>query len=441
MQLHPPGEILFLLKRGWLSSEEATEVEAHLEDCERCQILSRSVSERRDKLIPLEAYEKIVDVVSSSVLEESGEIEDQRSSVPMLWDELSRLRFSQQKLVVENSPRCQVWGLAEHLLLKSRECWTDDPLRSEELAELAFVVAERLSFTGLRERLGNDLKAEAWSYVGNSRRIRSDLYGAGLAFREAEKYLTLGSGDPMEAARLLDLESSFERACRNFDSACRLLRGAIELYRKAGERQLEGRALINEANLLRACGKPDASIQVLQRAENLLNPEDDPLLWFLLKKNLLLFLTEAGRTPEAQELLPEVRELGRVHASRLERLRLLWTEGLLRKSLGQAELAAEILNQVRDGFVAQGIGYDVALVSLDLAGLYLENGRSNEARRLATESIPLFTSRGVHREALMAWNLFREAAERDALTLGLVQEVASRIRQSQSRPTAGGDLA
>lgn len=301
-------------------------------------------------------------------------------------------------------------------------------------------MAEKLSFQGLREQLGNDLKAEAWSYIGNARRIRSDLHAASLAFREAEKYLARGSGDPMEAARLLDLKSSFERARRNFEGACRLLTKAIGLYRKAGELHLEGRALISEAYLLRTCGKPEASIQVLRRAESLLDPQEDPLLWFLLKKNLLLFLTECGRLRDAQELLPEVRELGKVHGSRLERLRLLWTEGLLRKGLGQSELAAEVLSQVRDGFSAQGIGYDVALVSLDLAALYLESGRTEEARQLATESIPLFTSRGVHREALMAWNLFREAAGRDALTLGLVQEVASRIRQSQSRPGAGGEL-
>jgi hypothetical protein len=112
----------------------------------------------------------------------------------------------------------------------------------------------------------------------------------------------------------------------------------------------------------------------------------------------------------------------------------------MRGRLGQFELAEEMLKRVREGFVVEGIAYDVALVSLDLAALYLESGCTDEARELATESIPLFTSRGVHREALMAWNLFREAAERDALTLGLVQEVASRIRQSQSRPTAGGDL-
>jgi hypothetical protein len=89
--------------------------------------------------------------------------------------------------------------------------------------------------------------------------------------------------------------------------------------------------------------------------------------------------------------------------------------------------------------VAAGIGYDVALVSLDLAALYLDSGRTDEVRELAAESVPLFASRGVHRELMMAWSLFREAAERDAVTLGLVKEVASRIRHAQPRPNESSD--
>jgi tetratricopeptide (TPR) repeat protein len=198
---------------------------------------------------------------------------------------------------------------------------------------------------------------------------------------------------------------------------------------------------MKKAKLLRDTGRVVESIPIMEEAAGLLDFEREPFLLFGLKKDLILHLSEVGRAEEAQELLPEVRDLARLHGSRLERLRLLWVEGLLRKNRGQVELGAEALKQAREGFIAAQIGYDVALVSLDLADLYLEADRTEEARQLATESIPLFTSRGVHREALMAWNLFREAAERDALTLGLVQEVASRIRQSQSRPAAGGDLA
>lgn len=175
---------------------------------------------------------------------------------------------------------------------------------------------------------------------------------------------------------------------------------------------------------------------MLRKATRLIDVTVEPKLTFLLRKNLMLYLSDTGRADEAQKLLPEVRELAKTYGSRLESLRLLWTEGLLRHALNQTELAIEVLSQVREGFIAAEIGTDVALVSLDLAALYLEAERTEEARALATESIPLFTSRGIHREALAAWTLFRDAAERDALTVGLVQEVATRIRQAQGLPGA-----
>jgi hypothetical protein len=102
-------------------------------------------------------------------------------------------------------------------------------------------------------------------------------------------------------------------------------------------------------------------------------------------------------------------------------------------------MAIEVLKQAREGFIAAGIGLDVALVSLDLSAFYLDVGRTHEVRVLAVESVPLFASRGVQREVVMAWRLFREAAERDAVTVGLVQEVASRIRRAQSRPGGPAD--
>lgn len=386
-----------------------------------------------------EAYSGVLDRVFQSIVEENVKIEDQRAAAPGLLAELSVLSVSQQKLLVRNSSRYQAWGLAEELLVQTRRGWTEDPRHAETFARLALEVADRLSFKGFREPLLNDLKAEAWSYIGNCRRIQSDLRKAQEAFRTADLLLRKGSGDRVERARLLDLQASLFGDFRLFPAAVEALTEAIEVYRAAGDKHLEGRALMKKAKLLRDSGRVDETIPLLERAARLVDVEREPWLAFALKKNLVVHLLEADRPVEAQRLVPEVRELAREHAGRLERLRLLWTEGLLCKSLGQNELALEVLKQVREGFVAAGIGYDVALVSLDLAALYLDSGRTNEVRELAAESVPLFASRGVQRELAMAWTLFREAAERDAVTLSLVQEVASRIRHAQPRPNEPAD--
>lgn len=446
--------LLAALEGEAVSPKAARALAAHLAACGRCRRLWDERVGRRGSLaavlvekdlgqarasVSKDAYSAVVDRVFHSIVEENREIESQRGTAPALFAELVCLSPSQQKLLVRNSSRYKLWAVAEELLIQARRGWTEDPVRSENFAQLAVEVAEQLEVSGYRERLLNDLKAEGWSYVANCRRIRTDHYEARKAFQKAELMLAEGSGDRMERARLLDLKASLYVDAGDFEGAEGLLAEAIEAYQAAPNRHLEGRSLMKRARLLRRRGAVEEAIPVLQRAAKLIEVSQEPWLAFALNKNLIAYLMEAGRAEEAQRLLPGVRELAQEHGSRLERLRLLWTEGLLCKALGQAQLAIEALKQVREGFIAAEIGNDVALVSLDLASFYLEGGQNDEVRKLATESVPLFASRGVHRELVIAWSLFREAAERDAVTLGLVQEVASRIRHAQPRPNETAD--
>lgn len=381
-----------------------------------------------------ESYSIVLDKVFSEVLAENDQLDRQRSSAPDLIADLEVLAPRQRTLLIRNSAQYQAWPLIEEALSRGRTYWTEDPGRGEDLAHLALEISGALSSTGYRERLVNDVRAEIWSDIGNCRRIRSDLYAAHEAFTIAEHHLTLGTGDALERARFLDLKSSLLRAQRDFKGANSCLAEAIRLYGCLPDRHAEGRALLNQARLLGDGGDPHKAIEVLKRAGGLIDLRREPRLGFLLKWNLVLYLREADRLDEAQALLPEVRELSRIYGTRHDRLRLLWVEGALREKLGQVQIAEEALRQVREGFIAAGIGYDVALVSLDLAALYLEEGRTEEVRHLAIETMPLFASRNVQRELLMAWQLFKEAAECDVATLRLVKEVAARIRRSGGAP-------
>ncbi len=304
---------------------------------------------------------------------------------------------------------------------------------------LAVSVAEQIEAPGFRGAILNDLKAEAWSYVGNCRRILSEFRTSEVAFREADSYLQLGTGDALERAQILNLRSSLLETIGDFEGANNLLDQASLAYRAAGDSHLEGRALVQKAKLLRDSGRVEQSIPLLERASELVDGDRDPFLLFALRQNLVLNLNDAGLPEKAAALLPEVRRLGRKHGNRLDRLRLLWTEGLICRKLGQTELAEEALRQVREGFIAAEIGNDVALVSLDLATLYLETGRTAEVKQLAAEMLPIFASRQIHREAIMAWTVFRQAVEQEAATVRVIEEVAARIRGIQSHQAPSGE--
>lgn len=390
-----------------------------------------SGTEREPGLFPREVYSKVLDRVFSVVLSESDKLDRQRSRAPDLIAELEALSPSQRKLLIRNSSQYQAWPLIEEALVRGRSYWAEDPARAEDLARLALEISDVISNSGYKAKLVHDIKAEIWTDIGNCLRVSSDLQAAHKAFNKAEQHLLLGTGDLFERARFLDLRSSLFRAQRDFEAAAGTLAEAIRLYSCLPDRHAEGRALLNQARLIGDGGDPEAAISALKRAGGLIDEQREPRLGFIRKWNLVVFLREAGRLDEAQSLLPEVRELSRIHGGRHDRLRLLWVEGVLRSRLGQVKIAEEALNQVREGFIAAGIGYDVALVSLDLAALYLGAGQTEEVRRLAVETMPLFASRNVRRELLVAWKLFKEAAERDVATLRLVKDIAAQIRSGE----------
>ena len=106
-------------------------------------------------------------------------------------------------------------------------------------------------------------------------------------------------------------------------------------------------------------------------------------------------------------------------------------------------VAAEIVNEVPKNrarmargwcFIEEGIPYDTALVSLDLALLYARQRRTADLKRLAEEMVPIFSAQDVHREATAALVLFQDAARREAVTAEMVREVAAFLEAARGRP-------
>lgn len=134
-------------------------------------------------------------------------------------------------------------------------------------------------------------------------------------------------------------------------------------------------------------------------------------------------------------LFDETLPLYETSPSMATRLRRRWLEGRLSAGFDRSTEAEAAFRETRDGFIAQGIGYDAALVSLDLAALYAAHGRMAEVRSLAEEMLPIFRSRDVHREALAALLVFQQAARSESITVRVVEEVAAFLRRARRDPT------
>ena len=114
--------------------------------------------------------------------------------------------------------------------------------------------------------------------------------------------------------------------------------------------------------------------------------------------------------------------------------RLAWIEGRIARGLGDGATAEAHLAAARNGYLAAGNPFNASLVALDLAELYREQGRTAEVRRVAEATVEVFGASEVHREALRAATLFRDAAVAEQLTLQLLAQLRAYFAQASRNP-------
>lgn len=150
--------------------------------------------------------------------------------------------------------------------------------------------------------------------------------------------------------------------------------------------------------------------------------------------NLAHTLTKLERYEAAAALLPQARAYLLKAGGELNRVRLLWTEGRVTAGLGDVEAGIGLLARVRGEYASRNMAYDVALVSLETAVLYASLGRAEQVKTLARHMTPIFQAHAIHREALAALTLFRQAAERERVTERFARDVLSYLGKARYNP-------
>lgn len=307
-----------------------------------------------------------------------------------------------------SEPRLWLLKLCERLEAASRRAWAGEPATAVEMAELAVEVAERLDPLGYGEVLVTDARALAWAYLGNARRIASDLGRAEEALVHAEQlYRQLGA-DLLTEAEILVFQASLRNTQGRFAEAAGLLDHALWLYREAGDLHQEGRTLLLKGMVLGDGGDFAAAVASLAEGLPLVDPAAEPRLLLVAHHNLAWYLCDHGRHGEAAEALERSRPLYRELGDRMDLVRLRWLEGRIALGLGRTGEAAQALGRARDAFLEEEIGVDAALVSLDLAVAHARLGDTEGVRRIVSESLPVFQACRVEPDALASLLLLRD---------------------------------
>lgn len=339
-----------------------------------------------------------------------------------------------QRMLIEGSSSYRDPLLCLRLCQESEDVASDDPVKAQNMAKLALMVAERVDCkeagkVGLRSRL------VGWctGVLGNAQRAAgSDLPGAERAFARAWRLWQEGE-DPvglLSEARLLDLEASLRGDQRLFNKALQLHDKALAVASPAEV----GHLLLNKACTQQEMGKHEDAIQTLEKVAQHIDGERQPRLRFAALFNKAANLLHLGRASEAVPLVHEVRSLAEGLRKSVDLVRTLWLEGNCAAGLGQKDQALSKLEQVRHEFEKRNNSFDYALASLDVALLCREEKRFAEIKVLADEMLTIFKAQQVHRETIAAVILFQEAAEKEEVTSELVKQFQDYLSKARRNP-------
>jgi tetratricopeptide (TPR) repeat protein len=325
-------------------------------------------------------------------------------------------------------------GLVHRLLERSYAQRHRDPAAMLELADLARVIADVCSTEatgGARRRI--DLQSLAWSHYGNALRVGAKLAAAEHALAEAERWRERGTGDPLLRARLREHLAALHIHQRRVDSALAMAEEACQIYRDLGEGHELARSMVHKATAYHLAGETESEVRLLNRAIPLIEQERDPQLMLAALHNLVGAYIELERPEDAIELRAEARQLHEEVDDDLIGLRASWQDGQLLRALGRLGNAEAALLRARQGFLEHDLPYEVAVLSLDLAAVYLKMGRTEETRRTVEEALPIFRSLRVGRETLAALLQLRQLADREQEALGLVRVIDAQLRRLPRR--------
>jgi tetratricopeptide (TPR) repeat protein len=327
------------------------------------------------------------------------------------WSALDPLLPNERLPAVVVRKDWQHWGLFRALLDAARWYSSRDPQEAADIVQLALDIVDLLDPAQVGgEAPAKDMRAKAWSILGNCRRLASDLEGAREAIAKAWEFNEEGTGDPLDKAQIFSFDASYARTIGEFETAEIILEKALSLYLAVGDAHLQGRTLIQMGDTI-GYVDPDKGIAHLEHGLQLINPVREPRLELCAQHTLAHFLSDAGRPQEALAILDRARPLYKQFPDDWAQLRLHWLQGRIAHGLEQAAEAVHILRQVWEEFRARGLHMEFLMVSIDLAEAHVAAGEIATAGRLLANVTPILTSWHLHRNAIAAWLMFQKALE------------------------------
>lgn len=334
----------------------------------------------------------------------------------------------------ERRDRFNSCALAGLLLDESFGSLPQEPVRSLEFASLALVVAERV---GTPAR-GHTVLAIA--HEGNALRALGRVAEAKRRLQSARRMLCEPGDDgrlvtDLAVYAMLDwMEGTCCRETSEFERGEELYNRAILLFLVNEQNAFVPQVVLSLGTLYFRQGNARDALDAVSKVLEQLNERDAPELYWSARFNYAVYLAEAGHFAKARTELAACR-MARPFAERpFVARRIRWTEGRIALGLGRAREAEAVLLAVREGYLDEESGINTALVSLDLAHVFLTTGEAAKLGEVAEEMALLFAASDVHREAMAALILFQETVRHEALTFAYLTRLRRYLEAARNNP-------
>jgi len=371
--------------------------------------------------------------VAKTVQSWSKRVPEEKHEALELASQLIEQPQPRRLILIRNSSRFSTWPLVDRLCEESRSAATRDAKAAIDLAEIAVEIAEGIEPAKYGSAIRADIGARAWAYLGNALRVGDQLTESGQAFDRAITLLETGTLLDNSRAEILYLRAHLESNLSNFTEARALVAEAQQIYSALGDTHLQGRMFLIAASIDRLEGSSDSAVAHLRMAAQLTDVDREPRVVLVAQQNLVLALADLERFEEAEAQLPATWEILRSIGTKLDKLRMRWTEARIDEGLGRLYRAEITLTEVKEAFKSLDMPYDAALASLELALIYSQQGRTREMKLLALEMLPVFARNENHRDAMAAMTLFAKAAAVEEATREIVEKTLGSLREAASR--------
>ncbi len=319
------------------------------------------------------------------------------------------------------------WSRSQGWLEKAKACRRGAPEEYFVFATLA--AAYSLGLEPAEHPAGDaaDLQALAIAEAANGHRRAKRFAEAEALLADAIERAREGTGTLPVALEIARRTASLLVDRRRYEEAGGLLLRTFAGYESLGLRHEAGQQTVLLGVVHQCMGAPRLALEAFLQALDRIDGAREPELAVAVVHNVLRSFLELELWLAAERLLPGALRLSERYGSPLDRLKLAALEARLLAGLGRSLEAGRAYEDVIAEFERHRQHAESAVVRLELAALYLSRRRFDRARLVLEDVREVFESIGIHREALGALLLLKEAVEGERATIEMVRRVMAAV--------------